>query len=179
MLLMASGSEPVRWLLETRNVSSFPKLTRQLGRLPVILLPLMASVTSCGTEHKAIGKLPPIDVPSMTTARKTSLALPMLADAFEWYCRRNRLDGILPLSLGLFDSMMLMRDGKAHLDGTAPLKLLLCRRMDSTDGKLVNRQLGRLPVSALSYNHKSSSALAWQSPSGMRPLIGCFRVPAQ
>jgi len=72
---MATGSVPVRWLLETRKVWRFCKLEMQFGRLPMSLLPLKARVTSCGTEHKAVGKVPPIHVPSTTTARNARLGL--------------------------------------------------------------------------------------------------------
>ena len=67
MLLMDSGSVPVRWLLEARNVWRFCKLEIQFGRLPVSLLPLNARITSCGAAHNAAGKVSPIDVPLMTT----------------------------------------------------------------------------------------------------------------
>ena len=80
--------------------------------------------------------------------------------ALEAACWRNRLVGNEPLSLGLFESIMLMRDGDAHCDGTVPVKSLLYNSTASRKRKLVAKQAGRLPVSALSFSCKCLSALA-------------------
>ena len=151
-----------------RNVWRFCKLEIQPGRLPVSSLPLKARFSRRGAEHKAAGKVPPIDVPSITTARKTRLEL-LLFDTLEVACCRKRLDGREPLSLGLFDSIMLMRDGNAHFDGNAPVRALLCKSMDSKTGKLMARQLGRAPERAFSDRTRSLSADASQSSSGIGP----------
>ena len=105
-----------------RNVWSFFKVVMQFGKLPVSLLPLRARNASSGVKHKAVGKDPPIDVPSMTTARKTTLKIGLQSVALEAEFWRNRLEDREPLSIGLFDSIILTSDGKVHFDGNAPVR---------------------------------------------------------
>ena len=71
---------------------------------------------------KAAGKVSPIDVPSKTTARNITLELRIFSVTLEVDCCRNRLGGSEPLSLGLFENIMLMRDGNTHFDGNAPVR---------------------------------------------------------